>query len=68
MALGLQNASDRQAGRQAEAPCLMPEGEGREAQQMGERGMEPPISASAKCFVKLGKPLLDGKPQFLQLD
>lgn len=38
MVLGLQNASDRQAGRQAEAPCLMPEGEGREEQQMGERG------------------------------
>lgn len=68
MVLGLQNASDRQAGRQAEALCLTPEGEGREGQQMGERGMESLVLAPAKNFIKLGKPLLDSKPQFLQLD
>jgi hypothetical protein len=35
---------------------------------MGERGMESLVLAPAKNFIKLGKPLLDSKPQFLQLD
>lgn len=58
-----------QTGRQ-ESRSSVSDARGRRQRRAadGREGMEPPISALAKCFVKLGKPLLDGKPQFLQLD